>query len=258
MVERGNNITGAKGMLKRARDGARLAHESEERKNQEQGSPWETYGSSKGEYSTSFREVLHEPNLDSLISEMKRDKENILALDFMGEGQVLRDLDIDGGQAVTLGDFRSDEKRQYDADHNIDFVASQDGVLSGKTWRRMRQGLETQTVSERKKFDLIMARPYGGLDNIPTDPNAYYKIGNELYKLLDENNGVMLMSLDYSESGPDFYLAREFLKKWEELMHEIPDISFVMHCDDMSTAIAIKITKKPGAPENLPQLDLSS
>lgn len=102
---------------------------------------WAIYGSSASDYERS----LNVHSLDDVIARRREQQLPVNVLDFMGDGQVLSDLDIDNGLAVTLSDIRSGQRKREDRQASIHLVAGD--ILDKDTWREMEDWLQNNTAN---------------------------------------------------------------------------------------------------------------
>src|SRR5207253_3616934 len=116
---------GKKALAQRRKEGSIRAKKVESALRVEPQNDWEGWKVRDARvhpYGASFAEVMPEMSLSHLVESSRQRTGKGLVLDFMGYGQVLRDLPLTGGLAVTLGDPRNEQERQYDTRRNIDFV----------------------------------------------------------------------------------------------------------------------------------------
>lgn len=143
---------------------------------------------------------------------------------------------------VTLADLRNDEKRGLDEQrdhHVIEFDVSH--PLLG---RKIEEKLGVS------RAHLIIERMAGGLPDWLKDPYFLYQVGNRWYNLL-ETPGVMFVQY------PEF--IHEALPSWVAKVKVVTggtvaaDYHYPRY-QDMTSKGALRISKKKGAPENLPFL----
>ncbi|MFH0818742.1 MAG: hypothetical protein V1898_01985 [Patescibacteria group bacterium] len=219
---------------------------------------WAEYGSGVSAYNETFAGVLDKP-LIATVTEMRERNSEITGMDFMGEGQVLRELMIDRGLALTLADHRDATKKKYDSEHGISLLSGE--VLSPKTWQEIKEWLGQQETSDKQGFDIILARPIGGLLSLPFDVNFYYRIFNNLYKLLNRDSGLLLFQMalwpgkveNFGKEG----VAARIIDRWRDALKRTNGIeSEYSRTRQSANMYALKIKKGKNAPENLPSINL--
>lgn len=207
-------------------------------------------------YEHTFRGVLPQTSILEIYEDKYESDPNMKVLDFMGYGDVLRNLstDIPGrGQpnhiALALSDRRTDDERMFDQAHSIDFL--QGNVLSGRTWAKLRSWLQNHGEHNRG-FSLIMARPMGAILKIP-EPFRYPLL-QKLWKLTDVQSGILLAQLTYSSQT-----AEQFVKsilEFEKLVSQ-QGISMTWNQEQVvehnNNTIVMKLVKTPNAPQQLPR-----
>ena len=177
------------------REARRIAQEQGEReRNSRQRTGWDYYNSSIQSYEDSFRDVVPTSIQDSIKHRKAQGLPNIV-LDLMSPGGTLRDLDIDSGFAVTLGDRRSDTIKKADERKGIDVIEAD--ILTKRCWKEIREWLDEKHV---KGFSLILCRPLMGATIIPKDLDLAYFLLNQAWMLLD-TGGMFLTETRYFEDN---------------------------------------------------------
>lgn len=212
---------------------------------------WNVRDARQYPYGASFAEVIPGFTLSYLVEESRQKTGKGLVLDFMGYGQVLRDLPLTGGLAVALSDPRSEEAKQYDAKRNIDFVEG--NVFKRSTWNRMQQWLDKQPTKD-KKFDLILSRPVRGLDDLTGHKGANIVLLQRGWQMLSFHDGVLLTQFLEQVFEPDL------VDRWVRLLNRTEGIkaSYSLRrnpsCEPIAFRPVLSLVKSEGAPEKLPLL----
>lgn len=202
-------------------------------------------------YGVSFAEVMPAASLSHLVESSRRRTGKGLVLDFMGYGQVLRDLPLTGGLAVALGDPRNEQERQYDARRNINFVEG--NVLKRSTWNEMQRWLDRQGTGD-KKFDLILSRPVRGLDDLTDHKGVNLVLLQRGWQMLSSHNGVLLTQFLKQVFEP------ELVDRWVRLLNQTEGIKATYSlrrnpaCEPIAFNPTLSLIKGEGAPAKLPLL----
>lgn len=121
--------------------------------------PWDYYGSGIEAYSKEFQKVLKGRSFQGIIDARNQRQSSVFAMDLMGEGAVLQDLEgLAGGLSVTLVDGRKAERVKADEAKRFELIAG--SVYEGSTWAQVSNFKEQNMKSEG--FDLVIASPKGG------------------------------------------------------------------------------------------------
>lgn len=185
-----------------------------------------------------FKEMLtfHRDNRLKAMVEEKKSRGRVLALDLMGYGSVLRDLDIEG-VAVCLKDRRNLKEIASDDDGGRTVIAGD--IRSAQTWRKLH--VYMCEVADGAKFDFIFCLPIGALYKIPSERIFYEYCFGKLYSTLSPNGGILLSQVN----GRMTSLAGEAARALNEI--EGIDAAFQMSIQ----GTAFMLTKHPNAPERL-------
>lgn len=212
---------------------------------------WKVRDAREHPYQASFAEVLPGGSLTRLVQESRQRTGKAFVLDFMGYGQVLRDLPLTGGLAVALGDPRSEDTKQWDTKRNIAFVEG--NVLKKSTWIEMQKWLDKQEA-EDKKFDLILSRPVRGLDDLTDNEGVNIVLLQRAWQMLSPHDGVLLTQFLEQVFVPDL------VDRWVRLLNQTEGIkasySFTRNpaCEPIAFRPALSLVKSEGAPAKLPLL----
>ncbi len=204
---------------------------------------WGQYDVSLERYQSAFRAVLDGKNITDIVHELREEQRPIYILDVMGTGSVIHDIDqiskVDGGAAITLTDLRSPERIQQDAERHIELIEGE--VLSPQTWRLAEAWLrKAEHLAEG--FNLVLARPEGGMSAITNDPAVHLVLLQHLYQLTHPDGGVLLTQLPRADRH---MVADQFMPHWQQL----PGISVRFH-SGINPVMAIR--RQRGSPEMLP------
>ena len=209
---------------------------------------WKFSQSTSDSYSESFGPLLEGIEglerrrgsnlLKSLVEQQKEQKGELLVLDLMSYGAVHRDLKV-RGLSVALTNKRSFLTRTYSMWVNNGFIAGD--IRNARTWRAIRQWLDSEkhTHDSARKFDLILARPFGGLTHVPKNEIFYHYIFTALYGLLTNEDGYLL-----TQFHPDMQ------RTVEQAVSQINTNAGVeARCDSNNGVFTL--VKRSGAPEKI-------
>lgn len=194
---------------------------------------WSIMHSGASKYESFFKSVLEGESFTDIIQTHNTSGTEVLGLDLMGHGHVLRDLGIQG-VAVALGDNRTIADRTYDENSHSALIPGD--ILLKSTWREVSHWLQEHTLDH--KFSIIFCKPQGGLGTIPENPHMTFFLFEQLYNILSNNDGVLLAEI------PDE--VREYVP----LLNQIPGLSVKFH----RGLARIKLVKHKDAPAILPKL----
>jgi len=180
---------------------------------------WMTTNSDSRSYSNTFGWLLedgheiHPPpyrtNPLRRITEAKKVQQGeVIVLDLMGYGGVLRDLEV-RGCAVALTDRRGFITRRFDRKLGIGHIVGDIG--SARTWRAMENWLQSQ--GEGLRFDIICCHPLDGLNNVPQNKEFYAYIFKKLYSMLSNNDGYLFAQFHSSMS----HFVEEFVEQMRDI-----------------------------------------
>lgn len=212
---------------------------------------WKVRDARAHPYGASFAEVMPGGSLSHLVELSRQKTDKGLVLDFMGYGQVLRDLPLTDGLAIALGDPRSEQDKQYDTRRNIAFVEG--NVFKRSTWNEMQRWLDRQETAD-KKFDLILSRPVRGLDDLTDHKGVNLVLLQRGWKMLSSNDGVLLTQFLEQVFDPSL------VDRWVSLLNQTDGIKATYSlrrnpsCEPIAFRLALSIVKSKGAPERLPLL----
>lgn len=128
--------------------------------------------------------------LRSTVEKRRNEGRNILILDMMSYGEVLRDLNT-AGCAMGLIDKRRRKHKQEDAMKNIRFVEGD--LFRLEDWLHVKQYLEAQG---RENFDFIFCRPLGAISlHMHENRLSYDWLFSQVLPLLNPNGGIFLAQI---------------------------------------------------------------
>lgn len=168
---------------------------------------WIDYGSLVRDYDASFSEVLPGLGYDSIRSLLSERKTNGLTthvLDLMGgDASFLRDLrtpirvgdvPISTGASlcVALVDERSDVRKALEKKLRVDILEGD--ITSNKTWCQIDQWQKENEVS---KFDLIVCRGVGGVEEKVIPQVLYPYLFGKIWGRLSSDNGLFITQLPH-------------------------------------------------------------
>lgn len=151
---------------------------------------------SKLEKYQDFFNHAHGIDLAATVKNKKEKFKFVSALNIMGQTGVLKEMQqfgLDYGVAISLGDRRDEDRVKLEERQGLFQV--QGNVLHGSTWRQVKK--------LHPVFDLIFARPEGGYDTLPKNPQIHWAILKKAYEFLSPRDGVLITQV--SKSLYDFY-----------------------------------------------------
>lgn len=187
--------------------------------------------------------VFKQP-FDVYLQERQKSGGNTNVLELMGQGQVLKELPVQNGLAVTLGDSRWPSQTKEDSKRKVEVIAGD--VLDKKTWKAIGDWQNKKDISG---FDLVLAKPEGGLSQefIPHSEQLYYWLLNNIWKNLSKDQGIMVIQVPELEKiTPQWqrYIS-ETLPQWMQILQKL-DIKAEF---DGNSFMIIKNAQNP---DNLP------
>lgn len=157
---------------------------------------WTVYGSGEKSYSETFKPILEHldggpyKDFNDYIDNRGKQGKGTFTVDFMGDGQFLRELPgIEGGIAVTLSDNRDDETKLKDASRNISVIEGD--IQSLQTWMKISAALQAQ--GKTSGADLIVCRGVGGLNGIPEEMGE--KLLDRAWGKVNRDKGLLLTQM---------------------------------------------------------------
>lgn len=204
-------------------------------------------GENNASYHQTFEPVFPQP-FSTYLQERKQAGKGTYVMDLMGPGQPLRELPIDKGLAVTLGDSRTDQEKQDDKNKGIDVLGLNEtnktpgDVLSKATWKKIGDWLQS---NGKDGFDLVLCRPVGGLLSLPKDYNIEYWLVNNAWKTLSKDDGTLLLETN-PRSGKFLDTTRSWISQLQEQGID-STYGFSKRGD-----FVLKFTRQSNSPENLP------
>ncbi|KKW10910.1 MAG: hypothetical protein UY49_C0011G0007 [Microgenomates group bacterium GW2011_GWC1_49_7] len=138
----------------------------------EEGDSWRYKNFGLDSYLESFGSLVKKEELEA--------KQHAVGLDLMGQGQILRDLDI-RGVGVTLVDPRNTTQVLDDRAHQRDIISGD--VLARQTYKKIEKWLSDGGLSG---FNLVFIRPLGGTEALPKNhPELYFTLLSRIWKMMD-------------------------------------------------------------------------
>lgn len=201
-------------------------------------SKWEIHSSGLSNYAWTFDRLFYGGFEFELQEKMKQNHSasilDVMATD-IAVGEAL-DQGFGYGMAVSLGFPRV----RADLCEKIDIVNGD--ILSRPTWDVIIERMSKRGINA---FDVIMAKPEGGLDHLTPFPLVHFRLLQRLWRILSPEQGLLVVQ------GPDntyenavTYL--EFLSK----LHPDTIVSSISGVDGWGFKMAL--WRKPGAPQSLP------
>ena len=170
---------------------------------------WIQYGTRLPDTERGFKRLI--PSITDFLTERKKVSPTY-ALDFMGDGQAMRDLSntgaINAGLSITLNDFRKPDVKISDSKLGVDVLSG--NILDGRKTRELKDWIETKNP-KHPYFDLIMSNPGIGFVSFRAGRLAYGLVENIFWQgvnLLNPKGGVMVTYI------PDIFRDRKSVFKW--------------------------------------------
>lgn len=201
------------------------------------GQRWGSYDTGIDRYEDVFGDVLK-----GHISDLLKNKKNPIALDLMSSTKAISELSkqlpnkLKLGIAVSLDDLRTDSEKKRDTGLNTVQIVGD--ILESSTWDKIKEQLHGQ------KIDLIMERALAGFDCIPEDLRLYAVLLNNAWKLLSDDNGILIAEIPYAFSSQAEEMVNKFRNDYK--MDAVKGGSW------SEAYYHIKIVKTPNSPKNLP------
>lgn len=149
--------------------------------------PWGVYGSHLSEYSRRFKAQLGSLPFADLFAQKHDEKGSCSVLELGGDGSIFTNQpQISCGVAVTLNDFRINQRKLEDAEKNR--VVVEGNLMKNQTWKNI------ETSSPKGKYDYVLLSPIGGWkslapNNMDSFLYAYHYLANS-WRLLDDQGEV--------------------------------------------------------------------
>lgn len=227
-----------------ARQAAILAAKYEAERVQKRKPPWLIYGSTLYEHEHRFKGVLDGVCLADFCQSKKEAFGSVYGLEVCGDGEVLRNIpSLDGGVAITLGDFRSSYQKVHDKEHNLNLVIGD--VLDKVVWKQVSSFLESR---EKEGFDLVIMSPVGGWETMGGGhlngllPEIEWFVINRLWRNLSSQRGIMLAQF-----------RSQFPEKIEQWANQLV-IGHNVEVRYEALDQALKLIRGKSSPRSLPKL----
>jgi len=199
-------------------------------------------------YINTFHHVIDDYNsikdYVEIVLEKKRGK--AVGIDFGGLGiNVFKGFTpgfFEKSIGVSLSDHRTNNGRLYRIDKKIYDDGREHKIIIGNIFDT-KVYKKIDKILQGKKVDFIVERMYAGLQNVPENLMVVMATLQRWYGLLDDG-GIMLVEL------PSF--VAPIMKRWLELLNK--DNKVEVAFDEFR--LALRINKLPGAPKQLPKLEL--
>ena len=201
-------------------------------------SKWQIHSSDLANYAWTFDRLFY-GGFEYELGEIAKRKPDASVLDVMATDIAVGDAIDHGfgyGMAVSLGFPRV----RADLSEKIDIVNGD--ILTRATWDKMIEAISKRGINA---FDVVMARPEGGLDHLTSFPLVHFRLLQRLWRLLSSDNGLLAIQ------GPDhsYDLAEAYFECLRK-MHGDTIESTVLGIDGWGFKLAL--WKHPGAPHSLP------
>ncbi len=201
-------------------------------------SKWQIHSSDLANYAWTFDRLFY-GGFEYELGEIAKRKPDASVLDVMATDIAVGDAIDHGfgyGMAVSLG-F---PPVRTDLESRIDIVNGD--ILFRKTWDEITNRMKDRGI---EGFDVIIARPEGGLDHLTSFPLVHFRLLQRLWRLLSSDNGLLAIQ------GPvDSYdLAEAYFDCLRKIYGDTIE-STVLGIDGWGYKVALR--KYPGAPHSLP------
>lgn len=167
--------------------------------------------------------------------------DDIVAVDLMGNGQFIRDLQAEGhhirGVGVELSDTRRDIDKQRDAAYGNGIVVGD--VWNRGTWNNVLAALNGAVPN------LIICRGVGGVDSLPSSRQLSYILLDRAYRLLDSKDGILLSQVQAQN--------RYLLEEWQA---SAVSSGFNLRIPAWTVEPRLRIMKDKNSPTRLPAIEL--
>lgn len=209
-------------------------------------------------YADTFRKVSGR-NWPAFLTEQKERQGENSVLDLMGSGSIFVDLPADNKLAVALHKrhyFLIDDQR-VPLPKGLDVIEGD--VLSRSTWQRIMEWKEGHTSGNG--FDLILCRPNGGLAYTTSNPDVLYFLIEQIYELLNRENGTLYTQLPRSKTNerisPEIREWLKLLETTEGIKIRFDDNSFHFHDQEKwgYDYAVLRLQRSSESPDQLPKLE---
>lgn len=240
MLERKSLI---KDRFMEAQQAAVLAARYEAERVQNHKSPWKVYGSTIHEYEARFKRVLGVIHPADFCRTKKDTTGSVYALEVCGDGESLRSIPgLDGGVAITLGDFRSVYQKNFDKEHGLELIVGD--VLSRPVWKQVENFLRD---NGKEGFDFITMSPVGGWETMGGGqlkgllPEIEWLVVNRLWMNLCRQGGIALVQ----------FMSRfpESIELWSKRIKSDLGVEAVYAREDQ----ALMLVRRTVVPRGLPK-----
>ncbi len=203
---------------------------------------WEVQDTRKYPYEESFKALLNGKSFTNIAEEILSKKGKVIALDLMGYGQFLENLPLSRGIAVALSDPRKKVRKQRHID-NIDIVTG-NILLQRDSWKHVQDWLQEDL------FDLIVARPQGGLGCLGNNPNIHFRLLQRCWRLLSREGGILFTQIS------EEVFSVQTVQKWIQLLDSQGIKTNVSYEEVSGDVPSLFIERGVDSPEKLPSLNL--
>ncbi len=217
--------------------------------------PWYIYDSDLHEFDKRFRSAMHnvkdydnydfQTYLEEKLVGENGERKNLIGIEFGGSGSSFFGAIENGlfGKSigVCLEDLRSPDKKGEDESRGHQVLKGD--IFDGETYNKLKK------LMGEKRASLIISKMEGPMnpDGINKHPIILDKVIRQWYSLLATNGMMFIQTTTYGDE-----YARNLISSWIQAVQEAcPQIE--IEIDPMEKKI-IRIYKKPGSPEELPNL----
>lgn len=146
------------------------------------GDSWKFDEESADEFDSFFEDLLNGSSIRDIADKIRQKKGRLKAVNILGGGQVLRDIQADFATAVRL-----EAPREKDG---VNYISGD--LLQKKTW---------QKIPDNQDFILSMGR--GGLYGLTDNPDVLYFLANNMWSKMSSEGSIALFQVPHW-MGSDF------------------------------------------------------
>lgn len=165
---------------------------------------WHDFGEHTNDYALAFPQFVPQ-GFSPYLAMLKQQRGRLYVLDLAAPTMsfLAKHSEIDAGIAVTLADTRSAEQKHADEQRQLYLVEG--SLLRRSTWLKLHEAMRQHAMAG---FDLIVCRPYAGMNDVTEDREVlagfYYSLLYRALRLLDPR-GMLMTEL------PDVMAVKGFL-----------------------------------------------
>lgn len=192
------------------------------------GDTWNFDDESKVEFDNFFGDLLNGLSIDGLAALIKKRKGRLNAINFLGGGQVLIDINADSATAVRLASPQES--------NGIKYVSG--NLLQNKTWRDIPDDQ-----------DLLLSMGRAGLYGLTDNPHVLYFLVNKAWSKMSSDGSLALFQIPRT--------MKDSFEPWIKLVSQTPGIEAqwkLKKANDGDIYYAVLLIRGIDAPDQLPTL----